>query len=96
MENEIVKFVNGNLELEVSVNENRENVWLSVDQMVELFDRDKSTITRHIKNIFTEGELEREVVVAKFATTTQHGAIKEKQQTHMVEYFNLVVIIFDY
>lgn len=55
MENEIVKFVNGNLELEVSVNENRENVWLSVDQMVELFDRDKSTITRHIKNIFTEG-----------------------------------------
>lgn len=70
MENEIVKFVNGNLELEVSVNENRENVWLSVDQMVELFDRDKSTITRHIKNIFTEGELEREVVVAKFATTT--------------------------
>ena len=94
MENEIVKFVNGNLELEVSVNENRENVWLSVDQMVELFDRDKSTITRHIKNIFTEGELEREVVVAKFATTTQHGAIKEKQQTHMVEYFNLDVIIF--
>ena len=93
MENEIVKFVNGNLELEVSVNENRENVWLSVDQMVELFDRDKSTITRHIKNIFTEGELEREVVVAKFATTTQHGAIKEKQQTHMVEYFNLDVII---
>lgn len=93
MENEIVKFVNGNLELEVSVNENRENVWLSVDQMVELFDREKSTITRHIKNIFTEGELEREVVVAKFATTTQHGAIKEKQQTHMVEYFNLDVII---
>mgnify|MGYP004514080213 CR=1 FL=1 len=93
MENEIVKFVNGNLELEVSVNENRENVWLSVDQMVELFDRDKSTITRHIKNIFTERELEREVVVAKFATTTQHGAIKEKQQTHMVEYFNLDVII---
>ena len=93
MENEIVKFVNGNLELEVSVNENRENVWLSVDQMVELFDRDKSTITRHIKNIFAERELEREVVVAKFATTTQHGAIKEKQQTHMVEYFNLDVII---
>ena len=57
MENEIVKFVNGNLELEVSVNENRENVWLSVDQMVKLFDRDKSTITRHIKNIFAKGEL---------------------------------------
>ena len=63
MENEIVKFVNGNLELEVSVNENRENVWLSVDQMVELFDRDKSTITRHIKNIFTEGELEYPLII---------------------------------
>ena len=46
-----------------------DTVWLSIDQMAELFQRDKSTISRHIKNIFTEGELMREAVVAKFATT---------------------------
>lgn len=46
-----------------------DTVWLSADQMAELFQRDKSTISRHIKNIFSEGELVRDSVVAKFATT---------------------------
>lgn len=46
-----------------------DTVWLSIDQMAELFQRDKSTISRHIKNIFAEGELKREAVVANFATT---------------------------
>ena len=46
-----------------------DTVWLSIDQMAELFQRDKSTISRHIKNIFTEGELQRDTVVANFATT---------------------------
>lgn len=46
-----------------------ETVWLSLDQMAELFQRDKSAISRHIRNIFDEGELERESVVANFATT---------------------------
>ena len=46
-----------------------DTVWLSLDQMAELFQRDKSTISRHIKNIFEEGELQRNSVVAKFATT---------------------------
>ena len=46
-----------------------DTVQLSIDQMAELFQRDKSTISRHIKNIFTEGELQRDSVVAKFATT---------------------------
>ena len=46
-----------------------DTVWLSIDQMAELFQRDKSTISRHIKNIFSEGELVRESVVANFATT---------------------------
>ena len=45
-----------------------DTVWLSIDQMAELFQRDKSTISRHIKNIFIEGELKREAVVANFAT----------------------------
>ena len=60
-----------------------DTVWLSIDQMAELFQRDKSTISRHIKNIFAEGELERDSVVAKFATT----AADRK------DYYNLDVII---
>jgi hypothetical protein len=70
-----------------------ETVWLTLDQMAEMFARDKSTISRHINNVFKEGELVREVVVAKFATTTQHGAMAGKTQTHLVEHFNLDVII---
>ena len=70
-----------------------ETVWLSLDQMAELFQRNKSTISRHIKNVFEEGELNKEVVVAKFATTTQHGAIEGKTQTHEVDYYNLDMII---
>ena len=50
-----------------------DTVWLSIDQMAELFQRDKSTISRHIKNIFTEGELNRDSVVVNFATTAADG-----------------------
>ena len=64
-----------------------DTVWLSIDQMAELFERDKSTISRHIKNIFTEGELQRNSVVANFATTATDG------KTYQVEYYNLDVII---
>ena len=64
-----------------------DTVWLSIDQMAELFQRDKSTISRHIKNIFNEGELVRNSVVANFATTASDG------KTYQVEYFNLDVII---
>lgn len=64
-----------------------DTVWLSIDQMAELFQRDKSTISRHIKNIFTEGELKRDSVVANFATTAADG------KTYQVDYYNLDVII---
>ena len=53
----------------IDVHMENETVWLSLDQMAELFQRDKSTISKHIKNIFAEGELTREAVVANFATT---------------------------
>lgn len=53
---------------ELSVQLEGDTVWLSLSQMAELFDRDKSTISRHIKNIFEEGELEKSSTVAKFAT----------------------------
>lgn len=57
MENEIVVFKNGELELEVNVSEDRENVWLSKQQMAELFQRDRTVISKHLKNIFEESEL---------------------------------------
>ncbi len=77
----------------IEVRLQNETVWLSLDQMAELFQRNKSTISRHIKNVFEDGELNREVVVANFATTTQHGAMEGKFQTHWVEYYNLDMII---
>lgn len=92
MENEVIVFKNGELELEVNVSSKEETVWLNRHQIAKLFGRDIKTINKHINKALEE-ELASEVVVAKFATTTQHGAIKEKQQTHMVEYFNLDVII---
>lgn len=90
MKNEIVIFENQNVKLEVNMKD--ETVWLSLDQMATLFDRDKSVISRHIKNALDE-ELKDEVVVAKFATTTRHGALNDKTQTHIVDYYNLDVII---
>ena len=87
MNNDIVIFKNGELELEVSVSEDRNTVWLSLDQMAELFSRDKSTISRHIRNLFNEGELDKNSVVSKFATTASDG------KTYQVDYFNLDVII---
>lgn len=72
---------------ELSVQLEGETVWLSLNQMAELFDRDKSTISRHVKNIFAEGELDPNSVVAKYATTASDG------KQYLVEYYNLDVII---
>lgn len=74
-------------EIRLSVQLDGETVWLSIDQMSDLFGRDKSTISRHIKNVFIDGELEKEAVVAKYATTALDG------KTYQVEHFNLDVII---
>ena len=90
MKNEIILFDNQNVKLEVNLKD--ETVWLSLEQMSNLFGRDKSVISRHIRNILQE-ELKNLVVIAKFATTTKHGAINKKTQTHFVDYYNLDVII---
>ncbi len=92
MEKEIVLFEDNGLKLEVPVTPEQETVWLNRAQMAELFDRDIKTIGKHIANARRE-ELENQVVVANFATTTQHGAMSGKTQTHMTEYYNLDVII---
>ena len=78
----------GLTKIEVTFDE--DTVWLSLDQMAELFQRDKSTISRHIKNIFTEGELRLEATVAKFATVQTEG---NRQVTRNIDYYNLDVII---
>lgn len=88
--NEIVIFETEDRQVKLSVTV--ENDTVNRNQMSELFDRDVKTIGKHINNALKE-ELEDQVVVAKFATTTQHGAIEGKTQTHMTEYYNLDVII---
>lgn len=81
----IYQTEDGSTKLDVKVE--NETVWLSIDMMAELFQRDKSTISRHIKNIFEEGELDYNSVVAKNATTAADG------KTYQVEFYNLDVII---
>lgn len=75
----------GQAQLQVALE--HETVWLSLQQLTELFARDKSVISRHLKNIFDSNELQREAVVAKKATTAADG------KTYQVEYFNLDAII---
>ncbi len=74
----------------INVNMQGETVWLSLDQMADLFQRDKSTISRHIKNVFEERELVRDSTVAKFATVQNEG---NRQVERVIEYYNLDVII---
>ena len=74
----------------INVNMQNETVWLTLDQMAELFQRDKSTISRHINNVFKEGELKREATVANFATVQLEGDRTVKRN---IEYYNLDVII---
>ena len=78
-------MVKGKTEISVSID--KDTVWLSLKQITELFDRDKSVISRHISNIFRERELERDSVVAKNATTASDG------KTYLIDFYNLDVII---
>jgi len=80
-------------EVKVDVLLKDETIWLNTKQIAELFGVHKSSISRHIKNIFETGELQEEVVVAKIATTTPHGAMANKVQTKEVMFFNLDMII---
>ena len=87
MENKIILFESSDGEVSLQTYLRDETVWLSQAQLVELFGRDKSTISRHIKSSFDEGECDRNSVVANFATTAQDGKV------YNVEYYNLDVII---
>ncbi len=81
----------GNIKIDVRLEE--ETVWLTQDQMAQLFGKGRSTITEHIGNIFKEGELEEKVVSRKFRHTTPHGAIAGKTQEKEITLYNLDVVI---
>lgn len=68
-------------------------MWLNIEQIAQLFNKGRATISEHISNIFKEGELEEKVVCRKFRQTTQHGALEGKTQSKDVKYYNLDVII---
>lgn len=89
-EQHFIIFKTEDNKVEVDVRFQNETVWLTLEQMSALFDRDKSTISRHIKNVFEEGELERAATVANFATVQTEG---DRQVTRNIEYYNLDVII---
>ena len=86
----LVTFRDGTLDLDVAVSSTENTVWLSLDQISKLFEKDKSTVSRHIRNIFSEGELEEEATVAKNATVQLEGF---RTVVRQIEYYNLDVII---
>lgn len=93
MDNEIIIYQSQDGSVKVDVRLEEETVWLTQEQMATLFGKAKSTISEHIKNLFTEGELDEKVVVRKFRITTQHGAMAGKTQEAEVNGYNLDVII---
>lgn len=90
---ELIVFQAENGALELRTDADQDTVWANLDQIAMLFERDKSVISRHLKNIFKEEELNKDEVVAFFATTTPHGALKGKTQTKQVTYYNLDVLL---
>ena len=84
----IYQSADGNIKIDVRFE--KETMWLSLDQMATLFGRDKSTISRHVKNVFEEGELSPEATVANFATVQAEG---NREVTRNIDYYNLDVII---
>ena len=86
----LAAFRDGAFELDVAVSATDNTVWLTLDQVSLLFEKDKSTVSRHIKNIFSEHELEKEATVAKYATVQLEGS---RSVERLIEYYNLDVII---
>lgn len=93
MEKEIAIYQTEDGAFELITDNRSETVWATVKQIAALYNIDRSVASRHIKNILKSGELDEKVVCAKFAHTTQHGAIESKTQTHLLDYYNLDVIL---
>ena len=82
-----------NAEVKVEILLQNENLWLTQAKMADLFDVQKAAISKHLKNIFAEGELDEKVVVSKMETTTPHGAMVGKEQARLTNIYNLDAII---
>jgi len=91
--NQLIIYQTEDGDIKIDVRLEDETVWLTQAQMAQLFGKDKRTISEHIGNIFKEGELDENMVIRKFRTTTQHGAITGKTQDVQVNGYNLDVII---
>jgi hypothetical protein len=78
---ELIIYQDPDGRIKIDVRLEDETVWLAQDHMAELFGKSKKTISEHIRNIFNEGELEKNMVVRKFRTTTRHGAILRKMRS---------------
>jgi len=90
-ENKIIIYQTEDGQTQIDVRLEQDMIWLTRQQLADLFGRDYKTISKHINNALKE-ELADSVVVAKFANTTQHGAIEGKTQTHEMDYFNLEMV----
>ena len=90
MNNEIIKFVNGDLQLDVTVSPNEETVWLTQKQMAELFDVKSQAITRHLKNIYNDKELFKEATCSKMEQVQMEGS---RKITRKMDFYNLDAII---
>jgi hypothetical protein len=90
-ENKIVIYQTEDGQTQIDVRLENEMIWLTRQQLADLFGRDYKTISKHINNALKE-ELADSEVVAKFASTTRHGALEGKTQTHDKEYFNLEMV----
>jgi len=92
-ESEFLIFKTEDEKVSIDVILQDETVWLSQEQIALLFGRGRSTVTEHIRNVFSEGELQEDLVCRKFRHTTQHGAIADKTQEVSTNFYNLDVII---
>ena len=90
-QDQIVIYKDENNAIQLEVRMDGEMIWMTRQQLATLYGRDYKTISKHINNALRE-ELADEVVVAKFANTTKHGAMEGKTQTHEKEYFNLEMV----
>ena len=90
---EIIIYQSDDGKINLDVRLENKTVWLTQEQIAQLFNKGRSTITEHINNIFKENELDKEMVCRKFRHTTPHGAIEGKSQTQEVQLYNLDVII---
>lgn len=90
MKNEIILYQSGELAEHIEVKIGEDTVWLSLNQIAQLFDRDKSVISRHLSKIYKEGELSQEATVAKYATVQTEAG---RQVQRDIDYYNLDAII---